>query len=353
MRRPPRQQGVAAAALLRWRAARLGLLVALVQHASASPAAVSSIDDSSSPVIGILTQDWDANHTYMAASYAKFVEMGGGQAVAIHHEAPLWQIRQLYRSLNGVLLPGGNAGPKYSDALSLLVNLTLEAARGPSGDRVPLLAICLGFEMLVQDVAQNKSVRTAPWDSLELPLPLAVHNSSRMFGGMPADLREHIVNTNMTMHNHGAGASPEVFLSNARLRAAFDVTSVATDRVGRVFANVIEGKNDMPLYATIWHPEMVPFEHELPMIPHSQLAVRVSQWVGDFFVQQCRESNSRSFPTADALASVLITGDAGLLTDCRGDGSQISECYYWERRSLLHRHALVGNKTAPPGAVER
>ena len=33
----------------------------------------------SSPVVGILTQSWDANHTYMAASYAKLVEMAGGQ----------------------------------------------------------------------------------------------------------------------------------------------------------------------------------------------------------------------------------------------------------------------------------
>ena len=44
----------------------------------------------------------------------------------------------------GVLLPGGNSGPQYSSALSLLVNLTLEAGTGPPGDRVPLLAICLG-----------------------------------------------------------------------------------------------------------------------------------------------------------------------------------------------------------------
>jgi gamma-glutamyl hydrolase len=349
-----RPQG-AAVLVCTWWAARLGLvLLALFQdllYARSAPLPAGNAD-SLSPVIGILTQDWDVNHTYMAASYAKFVEMGGGQAVAIHHEAPLSQIRQLHRSLNGVLLPGGNAGPKYSDALSLLVNLTLEAARGPPADRVPLMAICLGFEMLVQDVAQNKSVRTAPWDSLKLPLPLTVRNTSRMFRGIPADLREQIANMNVTMHNHGAGASPEVFFSNARLHAAFDVTSVATDRAGRAFANVIEGKNDLPIFATIWHPEMVPFEHELPMIPHSKPAVRISQWVSDFFIQQCRDSNSRGFPTADALARALITGDAGRLTDCRGDGSQISECYYWERQDLLHRHAVVVNATTPSIALE-
>ena len=72
-------------------------------------------------------------------------------------------------------------------------------------------------------------------------------------------------------------------------------------------------------------------------------AVRVSQWVGDFFIQTCRDSNSRAFPSADALASALITGDAPRLTDCRGDGSQISECYYWEwhaqRRTGVRRGA--------------
>ena len=82
--------------------------------------------------------------TIHAHADAKFVEMAGGQAVAIHHRAPLSEIRQLHRSLNGVLLPGGNSGPQYSSALSLLVNLTLEAGNGPPGDRVPLLAICLG-----------------------------------------------------------------------------------------------------------------------------------------------------------------------------------------------------------------
>eukprot|EP01047_Picozoa_sp_COSAG01_P112608 COSAG01_NODE_41347_length_452_cov_3.252269_1_plen_89_part_01 len=38
------------------------------------------------PLVGILTQPWDANHTYMAASYAKLVESAGGRPVPIHHE---------------------------------------------------------------------------------------------------------------------------------------------------------------------------------------------------------------------------------------------------------------------------
>ena len=273
--------------------------------------------------------------------------MAGGQAVAIHHESTPAAIKLLHRSLNGVILPGGNSGPMYKDALTLLVNLTLDAAHGPPGDRVPLWGICLGFEMLVQAVAQNASVRTSPWDSLLLPLPLNVSASSRMFRGMPPALRSRMGRANVTMHNHGAGASPAVFgadgAGNARLHATFDVTSTATDRQGRVFANVIEGKDGLPLFGTIWHPEMPPFEHEIGVIPHSRAAVQVSQWAADFFLQLCRDSNRR-FPTAEAEAEALITGDAGLLTDCRGEGSQISECYYWKKKSrpeIQIRHAAA------------
>jgi gamma-glutamyl hydrolase len=296
----------------------------------------------SSPLIGILTQDFDANHTYMAASYAKLVESAGGRAVAIHHEAPLAHIRKLHASLNGVILPGGNSGPAYTTALTLLVNLTLDAAAASHGrGQVPLWGICLGFEMLSQVVARNVSVRTVPWGGLLLPLPLVVSPASRMFGGASDQLRREMAGASVTMHNHGAGVAPHEFTAggNVRLHAAFDVTSTAVGRTGRRFANVIEGRDGLQIYGTIWHPEMPGFEHEMPMIPHSHAAVQTSQLAANFFVDQCRSSNNRSFGPSDGNASevaaaeakVVVAGDAGELMDCRGDGSQITECYYWKR----------------------
>ena len=80
--------------------------------------------------------------------------------------------KALHKSLNGVILPGGNAGPAYANALTLLVNLTLDAAAASGGrDQVPLWGICLGFEMLSQAVARNASASTSPWGGLLLPLP--------------------------------------------------------------------------------------------------------------------------------------------------------------------------------------
>ena len=195
--------------------------------------------------------------------------------------------------------------------------------------------------MLSQVVARNVSVRTAPWGGLLLPLPLVVEPTSRMFGGVSEQLRREMARSNVTMHNHGAGVAPQQFAAggNARLHAAFDVTSIAVGRTGRRFANVIEGREGLQIYGTIWHPEMPSFEHEMPMIPHSPAAVHTSQWAADFFVQQCRTANNRSFGgkgnasvVAAAEAKVVIAKDAGKLTDCRGGGSQITECYYWARQ---------------------
>ena len=120
----------------------LAPLLLLAPPLLAAVPAQSPVASQNSPLIGILTQDWDANHTYMAASYAKLVEMAGGRAVPIPHEAPLPHIRALHKSLNGVILPGGNSGPAYTIALTLLVNLTLDAAAVSGGrDQVPLWGI--------------------------------------------------------------------------------------------------------------------------------------------------------------------------------------------------------------------
>jgi hypothetical protein len=68
---PPRPAARPAALLCR-ASSLLLLLVLLDIGATGSESSPSRTDAAanSSPVIGILTQDWDANHTYMAASCA-------------------------------------------------------------------------------------------------------------------------------------------------------------------------------------------------------------------------------------------------------------------------------------------
>ncbi len=59
------------------------------------------------PIIGIYTQDRSGNHTYIAASYIKFVEMAGGQVVPIFYKSTEAELKTLLSQINGVLFPGG------------------------------------------------------------------------------------------------------------------------------------------------------------------------------------------------------------------------------------------------------
>jgi hypothetical protein len=153
-----------------------------------------------------------------------------------------------------------------------------------------------------------------------------------MFHGLPADLVQLMASTNVSMHNHGGGVSPDAFQTDPQLSALFDLTSTALDRNGQPMANVIEGKLGLPIYGLIWHPEMPSFEDFSPVIPHHQAAVRTSQWVSNFFVEETRtHSFNRRFPTDEAEQKALIWHDAPTLTDSLGNGSEVTEVYIWQK----------------------
>ena len=69
------------------------------------------------PIIGILSQDLssedrasinNSNYTsYIAASYVKFVESGGARVVPILINQPDDYYQMIFRSTNGLLIPGG------------------------------------------------------------------------------------------------------------------------------------------------------------------------------------------------------------------------------------------------------
>jgi hypothetical protein len=46
-----------------------------------------------------------------------------------------------------------------------------------------------------------------------------------------------------------------------------------------------------PIYGTQWHPEKNTFEWTKPYIPHSPLAVKVTFFMADFFVNEGSYSN--------------------------------------------------------------
>ena len=71
----------------------------------------SKIDDelpSQRPVIGIITQTYSgqANSSYIAASYVKYIEMSGAQVLPIFMFNDTAYIDKILTKINGVVFPG-------------------------------------------------------------------------------------------------------------------------------------------------------------------------------------------------------------------------------------------------------
>ena len=112
---------------------------------------------------GILTQEIDdvlrsklppshaANSfSYLAASYVQWVMSGGARVVPVIIGQQESYYRHLFSSINGLLLPGGNApltGPGgYAEVGQLFYDWAKEA--NDAGDFFPIWGTCNGFELL-------------------------------------------------------------------------------------------------------------------------------------------------------------------------------------------------------------
>ena len=97
------------------------------------------------PIIGILNQKYDDKHTYIAASYVKWIESAGGRVVPLFFDK--WSVDEMasmLKNLNGVLLPGGSnsLSGKYYSQLQTIFNFVKHS--NDNGVHFPLWGTCLG-----------------------------------------------------------------------------------------------------------------------------------------------------------------------------------------------------------------
>jgi len=122
---------------------------------------------------------------------------------------------------------------------------------------------------------------------------------------------------NITQNEHSFGVTPQAYTSHPKLSAFFNVLATNFDRQGKEFVSLVEGKK-YPVYASQFHPEKNNFEwsaQEAVPVPHSLMAVRMSQFFANFFVEEAR-NNNQSFGSSDNNYvidnySPLFTGKSG------------------------------------------
>lgn len=118
---------------------------------------------------------------YVAASYVKWLEHAGAEAVPIRYNSTDEEIEAIFGQVNGVLFPGG--GSETPTGARRVVELALKS--NDEGDFFPIWGTCLGFEWLVQILSGDDEILQSGFDAENISLPLNLTNDaqdSRLLG---------------------------------------------------------------------------------------------------------------------------------------------------------------------------
>eukprot|EP01017_Pseudomicrothorax_dubius_P004420 TRINITY_DN1087_c0_g1_i6.p1 TRINITY_DN1087_c0_g1~~TRINITY_DN1087_c0_g1_i6.p1 ORF type:complete len:376 (+),score=96.35 TRINITY_DN1087_c0_g1_i6:69-1196(+) len=268
------------------------------------------------PTIGVLSQPSEfpeigypaSKYSYIAASYTKFVEMAGARAVPIRWDLPYDQLKTLFHSVNGLLLPGGGNihidehGKHTPHYLAHKYLLELVVAANENGTYYPVWSVCMGYEfMMIAFANDNDTILSDHFVSHSHNLPqifLPGATQSRMFKDLDPWLQLYIQTSPAQLFNHFYGVEPKIFNSNPILNSSFNVLSVAYDSTGREFIASIEHKK-YPVYGVQHHPEKSIFEWMVEVnASHTIESIRITQHLANLFNTEARK-NSNNFTNAD------------------------------------------------------
>lgn len=267
------------------------------------------------PIVGILSQVIEGHEPYtttIMAAYVKLVEQAGARAVPLLCNATDAETAEMMKKINGVLIPGGDLLIQYSNGtltdFTMKVKFILDFAKelNDNGIHYPVLAICQGFEQVgiieapYPDILDKASAVNTPRNVTLLKDP----KETRMFRIMSNNLIHAIERSQVAFYNNGFRIDPSTFEKYDSLKE-YDVLAISHDRDGRPMVSSIEHKK-YPIYAHQYHPEKNPFVwlDTLP-IPHSIIAIRLTQHISEFFVAECRRNWNR-FPSYDEEKDAMI-----------------------------------------------
>ncbi|CAH9143242.1 unnamed protein product [Cuscuta epithymum] len=266
------------------------------------------------PVIGIVSHPGDGangrlsnatNVSYIAASYVKFVESGGARVIPLIYNEPSDILIQKLNLVNGVLFTGGSSkkGPYFEVVKGIFQNVV---EKNDAGDYFPLLAICLGFELLTMIITKDNNILelfNATNQASKLQFVEGASFEGTLFQRFPSELLKKLSEDRLAMQHHRYGISPETFRANADLCSFFRMLTTCADKDNKVYVSTVQAKS-YPVTAAQWHPEKNAFEWGLSQIPHTEDAIQVTQHVANYFVSEARKSLNR--PDAQRVRDNLI-----------------------------------------------
>lgn len=207
------------------------------------------------PLIGILSQSvtdkllhkfmpQSKNKSYIASSYVKFIQAAGARVVPIFDTYDKKNLSLIFKSINGLLLPGGGSSlkkSKYIKALKRLMKMAINY--NENGGYFPVMGICLGFEAM-HVYFEKKQNFLAPLDVENKSLPIKLDETfvnSRMFFNLTKRLRNALEKQSLTANFHEEGIHPSWYKRSDALKAQFRLLATSLDRAGKPFVAAMEG----------------------------------------------------------------------------------------------------------------
>ncbi|GFS15086.1 gamma-glutamyl hydrolase [Elysia marginata] len=261
------------------------------------------------PIIGILTEPSFSKYgdEYIRSAYVQYLESAGARVVPIRGKQPPEYYTSLFKKINGVLFPGGGAntthGPYYESGKAMY-ELAIKA--NDQGDYFPIWGTCLGLELFTVLTAKKWLLASTDSENLTLPLTFAEgYRHSHIFKNMPDDILTYLNTEPVTQNNHKYSMLTKDFKASSSLSKFYQVLSTNHGRDNLEFVSLMEAYK-YPFYASQWHPEKNVFLWSAnSAINHDFHAIRVSQYMANFFVNEARKS-THQFDSAQEEAREMI-----------------------------------------------
>ena len=324
----------------------MGLLVVgshVMSTSSSSLGVVAAAASSSTPVIGIMTQPLPTNYNdgdkniisnstyyYIAASYVKWLELGGARSIAIPYDATPEILEDIFYQINGILFTGGALDDIVPNSAKYLWKLIVQANNNNNennddenneNDFFPVWGTCLGFEWLIElacgsdtsdndlnEVNDTSCSLSSNYRTENVSLPLYNIPTTSLLYPPNTQMLDIVQHYNVTMNNHHRGITPQNFHNSSKLTNYWNITSTnydillnsKDDTTTLEFVSTIEPKypDKFPVYGVQYHPEKNIFEYgtypqgssNIPYesIDHTIQGITMSFELSKFFVNLTR-----------------------------------------------------------------
>eukprot|EP01083_Nonionella_stella_P092926 260264_1 len=292
------------------------------------------VKSTETPLIGVLTLPCSVETyqcvsnpnatSYLGSSYVKWLEGGGARVIPLIADDSYQTIAQLIPQLNGILITGGAAYDNSSSFWWNQLNNILDTVRKFRDEShytqaIPLWATCLGFEGIQQVIAGTTSIkqqRVVMDESLSINFTQSAAISRIFNSFMDKEYSQMVYRTlsasHVAYHHHKYGISPNAYNgSHEWLSSNLSVLGTNTDEYGNTFVSLIESLEETKLYwyGSQFHPEKPQYvfdaHHNDNHIAHDMNAIIVSQYLVEFFVNECRMRNTNTMNQSEYDRNVI------------------------------------------------